>query len=215
MSKENAMRSKEKTQVYGEKQRKTYRFFTSPQKIIGALLLFGILFTSCSGDTADKQREQYGTTEQDLYEFMEVAFEKLQLTHGHGLKVAPQTECTIWETDSAMFARLTRDPDSPDPLHHSPRADLPKFLEPGDLEFMLQQKKRLDTFHWDVEKLGLNAANDRDWYAFSLPLFSKDRKRVVLTVREMCQIKVCGSRNYLFIHNDGEWTVVKGKKWYH
>jgi hypothetical protein len=64
---------------------------------------------------------------------------------------------------------------------------LDKCLTDGDIDFMLQQKIDHSNFKWDNSRLGFNLDNKNYWYAFSIPLFSQDKTKAILTIEDLCR----------------------------
>lgn len=87
---------------------------------------------------------------------------------------------------------------------------LPKCLTKGDIDEMLSQKKKLSNLTWDNSRLGFSSTNNKNWYCFSRPLFSKDRKKVILMIRNLCP-GLCGTGwTVVFTKLNNKWTSQTG-----
>jgi hypothetical protein len=166
---------------------------------------------------------QQDTTNQDIYEFMKVVIANQNLDLSYGLSVEPEQGCDLSDDDSIFLKTLL-----PAKSKHKEKTDtgdwrtmtvdpfeLPKCLTKSDIAYMLSQKQNLSTFKWDNSRLSFNSDNKKNWYAFSIPLFSKDRRKVVMMIRNLCP-GLCGTGwTVLFIKEDNRWTSQSGAHWIH
>ncbi len=84
-----------------------------------------------------------------------------------------------------------------------------------DVNYMLQQKRKLKSFSWDNSRLGFDTTNKKAWYSFSVPLFSKDHKKAIMSVEESCP-GLCGSGyTMLFTKQNNVWTSHYGIMHFH
>jgi hypothetical protein len=91
-----------------------------------------------------------------------------------------------------------------------------KCLTKKDISFMLAERERLKDFIWNNQRLGFNLSNENNWYEFSLPYFSRDRKTAIIVVRDLCKPFLCGSGSaLLYQYKDGHWTSSKVRTWIH
>ena len=89
------------------------------------------------------------------------------------------------------------------------------FVSKADISTMLKQKEILADFKWNVKRLGFNVNNDSNWYAFSVPLFSTDRKKAIMMIENLCP-GLCGTGStIMFIKKKDKWTSNQGKFWIH
>ena len=91
----------------------------------------------------------------------------------------------------------------------------PKVLTIEEINYMLEQKKYAANFKWDNAIFNFNQANDEKWYNISLPLFSMDKTKVIVTILDGCT-GLCGTGNtYLFIKNNEGWKKETVSHWVH
>jgi hypothetical protein len=91
----------------------------------------------------------------------------------------------------------------------------PKILTTAEINYMLEQKKYTSNFKWDNTIFNFNQTNNEKWYNISLPLFSMDKTKVVVTIVDGCK-GLCGhGMTYLFVKKDGSWNKQIIQGWYH
>jgi hypothetical protein len=88
-------------------------------------------------------------------------------------------------------------------------------LSQDDTAFIKRQSKRLDSFEWDVKRLGFNEDNTNNYYRISLPYFSKDKTRVLILVRDLCPGLCGGGKELLFINKGDVWEKQVIGSWIH
>ena len=91
-----------------------------------------------------------------------------------------------------------------------------KCLSTEDIDYMLSEKERWKDFNWDNQRLGFNLANEKNWYVFSLPYFTKDKKKAVLLIRDLCKPFLCGG-GYILLYTkeESKWKSNEIKRWIH
>jgi len=81
-----------------------------------------------------------------------------------------------------------------------------KCLTKKEMKSMLDQKRKFKNFKWDNSILGFNIENKKNYYTFSVPLFSPDKTKAVMMIKSICP-GLCGSgQTILFKKENGEWT---------
>jgi hypothetical protein len=86
-----------------------------------------------------------------------------------------------------------------------------KWLTQEDVDHMLTQKEKLKDFQWDNARLGFNSGNEREWYEFSVPLFSKDSTKIVMEYQWRCNQFLCGHDvPVLLTWENGIWILETG-----
>lgn len=91
----------------------------------------------------------------------------------------------------------------------------PKVLTANDINYMLEQKKYSENFKWDNSIFNFNQTNNDNWYSISLPLFSTDKSKVIVTIVDRCK-GLCGTGyTYLFIKVDDKWKKETISFWVH
>lgn len=88
-------------------------------------------------------------------------------------------------------------------------------LTKSDITYMLAEKRRLQHFSWDNKRLGFNVTNKENWYVFSLPYFSKDKKTALISIRSLCP-GLCGSGYVLlYRYEKNKWISKQVDFWVH
>ena len=88
-------------------------------------------------------------------------------------------------------------------------------LTKQDISGMIKQKEKLKAFKWNNNQLGFNLTNKSNWYSFSVPLFSEDKTKAVMMIRDLCS-GLCGSgKTILFTKKNEKWTSNTGMIWFH
>ena len=153
------------------------------------------------------------TTNQFIYDFMKVVINEQQLDLTNGLNVEPEPGCDLSNNDKKILETLLIEKQKPD--NDTFNLELPKCLTRGDIDDMLLQKEKLKQFWWDNTRLGFELLNREYWYCFSIPLFSKDRKKAVMMIRDLCP-GLCGSgHTVVFISENNKWTSHTDAGWLH
>lgn len=161
------------------------------------------------------------TANQDIYDFMKIVIAERQLNLGFGLAIEPEQNCDL-SSDDAIFLKTLliekkRSVKESDGLNNLivTGNELPKCFTKADVEDMLQQKKTFSTFTWNNTRLGFNPDNKKNWYCFSVPLFSKDRKKAIMMIRNLCP-GLCGTGStVVFTKENKKWSSVDGGQWIH
>ncbi|MBK8087618.1 MAG: hypothetical protein IPK31_06560 [Chitinophagaceae bacterium] len=165
------------------------------------------------------------TSNQNIYDFMKIMVNDQKLNLNYGLSIEPEFGCDLSGDDISFLNTLLIEPEKQEikadtgdwqniTITNS-SFELKKCLTPADIKSMLEQKRILPTFKWNNSRLGFDMANNKNWYCFSIPLFSKDKKKVVMMVRDLCQ-GLCGTgRTILFVKENSKWVSQTGGQWIH
>jgi hypothetical protein len=183
--------------------------------------------------TPVKPESKNTIAEKEIYEFMQIVMTEQKLSKENGLSIEPRDRCDPSLEDSTFLRQLLNE-NLTDTARNEEVYDtsdwksgmiavnvktgfgqLDKCLTSDDVNFMLQQKKDHMNFKWDNSKLGFNILNKSGWYAFSIPLFSKDRTKAVLMIQDLCP-GLCGTGwTLLYKKENNEWKSQKGNGWWH
>lgn len=175
------------------------------------------------------------TVNQDIYDFMKIVIADQKLDSSYGLTIEPEPGSDLSQNDKVFLKTLLIEKPKqeekadtsnwnkvdtgiwipmPVPVTFHP-FELEKCLTRNDINYMLSQKEALSTFKWDNTRLHFNLANNKNWYCFSIPLFSKDRNKAVMMIRSLCP-GLCGTGyTVLFIKEKNKWTSQTGPQWIH
>ncbi|MBL4642668.1 MAG: hypothetical protein JKY44_03650 [Flavobacteriaceae bacterium] len=186
-------------------------------KTCNILILLLILTISCV-----KSEKKNITSNEDIYEFMKVVIKEQNLNLSYGISIKPESDFDITKSDNENFKSLKTNLDSveqkSDSLNWSVNLNsltLLSNLSKEDISEMISQKESSKTFEWNNARLGFNLSNKNNWYSFSVPLFSKDKNKAVMMIRNLCP-GLCGEgKTILFIKKDGKWTSNLGMQWLH
>jgi len=161
------------------------------------------------------------TSNQNIYDFMKIVIADQKLDLNYGLSIEPENNCNGVQEDQIFLktllfekTKLAGDTVNLKSLTITYNL-LPKCLNKGDIADMLLQKEKLIHFTWDNSRLGFNLSNKKNWYNFSRPLFSKDRKKAIMMIECLCP-GLCGTGwTVLFSKQNDKWTSQKGEIWIH
>lgn len=162
------------------------------------------------------------TSNQDIYDFMKVVIADQHLELKNGLTLEPELGCDLSQDDKTFLISLLIQPPTTKPktdtgftfTTYSPMDNL-KCLTKSDIKSMLKQKEKYISFKWDNSRLGFDLHNDKQWYCFSIPLFSQDKTKAVMMIRDLCP-GLCGTGStILFTKEKDKWTSVTGGPWIH
>jgi len=100
-------------------------------------------------------------------------------------------------------------------LHREVSFKPSQCLTAADIAFMLRQQKELNGFVWDNSRMHFTISNTDRWYVFSIPLFSLDSTKALITIRDLCK-GLCGTgRTLLYQKKEGKWSSSAIEMWYH
>lgn len=161
------------------------------------------------------------TSNQYIYDFMQVVIADQKLDLSYGLTIEPSRGCDLSQDDSTFLKTLLIEKSKPKKDTSDWRNvtvtfnGLSKCLMKADIDEMLLQKEKLSKFTWDNSRLGFNNSNNKNWYCFSIPIFSKDKTKAVMMIRNLCP-GLCGTGwTVLFINENNRWTSTTGGQWMH
>jgi hypothetical protein len=197
-------------------------------------LFFLLAFYSCRQNSSTKaipisKIESKDTTlGKEIYDLMQIVITEQKLKKNSGLLIDPEDRCDASLEDSVFLKTLLIDSvkaevaiDTIDwqnrlmTITSTMFGQLDKCLNSEDVSCMLQQKKDHVNFKWDNSKLNFDMNNDSLWYAFSVPLFSKDKTKAVLRIESLCP-GLCGTGwTALCKKENGEWKCQNGFSWWH
>ncbi len=163
--------------------------------------------------------QQIDTSNQAIYDFMQRVILLKHLNLNYGLSLEPETRCDLSQDDSSFLKTLLIEEEEKKEKENGLitiySMELKKCLSQNDIKDMLFQKEKLKNFNWDNARLGFNLGNSKNWYSFSVPLFSRDKKKVILMIRDLCP-GLCGTGStVLFTQEKGIWNVSETSQWVH
>ncbi|HSY61732.1 MAG TPA: hypothetical protein VK796_07640 [Cytophaga sp.] len=153
----------------------------------------------------------YEDDETYLSKFLKVAAETLRY---YPIQEKPNDSAlAIQKTDSSFISLKIP------PLIFKPTTTFPNYtgyLTKRDIKYMLSEKRRLQNFKWNNQRLGFNLANKDNWYIFSIPYFSKDKKTALISIRALCSSFLCGNGDVLLYRfENNKWTSTEVDYWVH
>lgn len=164
-------------------------------------------------------------TEREIYDFMQVVITDQKLRKENGIATEPESRCDFSIDDKDFLKTLLIDTTKEKEISDSLNPDqmtfttsfgqLDKCLTNADIDFMLQQKNGHLSFKWDNNRLDFDTENKKYWYAFSIPLFSKDKTKAIIMIEDLCPGLCGGGWTVLFKRQNGKWTSQKGNQWLH
>ena len=180
---------------------------------------------------SNKIETRDSVSESEIYDFMKVVIANQKLKTNNGLSSEPKLNCDISLDDKEFLKSLLIDTTKQETNNYTDTTDwkngiitftattefgqLDKCLTNADIAFMLQQKADHSNFKWQNTKLGFNIKNDSTWYAFSVPLFSKDKSKAIIMIEDLCS-GLCGlGWSVLFKKEDNQWISQTGNQWFH
>lgn len=177
--------------------------------------------TSIADTSAETRPNTPDTSNQYIYDFMKVVIADQKLDLSYGLTIEPEQGCDLSQEDKTFLKTLLIEKtqskkDTGDWRNMTITINqLPKCLTKGDIDEMLSQKEKLSNFTWDNSRLGFNLSNNKNWYCFSRPLFSVDRQKAVMMIRNLCP-GLCGTGwTVVFTKQNNKWTSQTGGQWIH
>jgi len=169
------------------------------------------------------------TTNQYLYDFISDISDILKLDPNYGFDIRPQENISFDCKDRTYLKRFIQEKFDPEsglliefdfvssfqPETDSTELTSSIYLDKVDTSFMLKKKRKLKDFVWDVDRLNFDTSNHKNWYSFSIPLFSKDHKIALFTIQDLCS-GLCGNgRTIIFKHENKKWKYRTLEYWIH
>lgn len=168
---------------------------------------FCVLLTSCytssennsEVELSSNKKETAATaipkdsTHQAIYEFMTWVKKDQGLDSEFGLDLVPSSTCAMSGDERTFLNGLLigREKEKMKEGVVAPGMGLPECLRPEDVDWMLVQRKKFVDFTWNPTKLGFKWSNKDNWYQMSVPVFSKDGNKAVLSILNLCP-GLCG-----------------------
>ncbi|WP_272151346.1 hypothetical protein [Tenacibaculum aiptasiae] len=185
------------------------------------LYILALLFVLTNCQRISTKEESYN---QVIYDIMDVVIKDQKLKLNYGLNIEPEQNFGNEHTDQENFELLLaelaskKNNQKTDAINWRLQLNSQTLLADltrEDISEMIEQKEKLKGFTWDNSKLGFDLSNKKDWYSFSIPLFSKDRKSAVMMIRNLCS-GLCGEGKTIFLtKKEGKWTSEVGMIWMH
>lgn len=178
------------------------------------IVLFGsVLALSCAS------RHQQ---DDEIYELMKFVIKDQKLNLENGLSSRPDTYIFNELSDLKSTKVKIQNVDSTEIDVEGYKLRMPSVIyleycenmELEDIDYMLSAP--YDTsFRWDNGKLKFNRSNDSSWYSISLPVFSKDKSKAVMTIRNLCR-GLCGHGWVVCLRKEqNNWVAETGQQWMH
>ena len=151
------------------------------------------------------------TSNQYIYDFMKVVIADQKLDLNHGVAGTPEQKLYTAYDYRAFLTELLIDTSEHDTALRQEgrpiviRATLKKCLTQGDIDYMLLQRKNMANFYWNNGRLGFNFSDAGNYYSFSVPVFSKDKRKAIIMINDLCP-GLCGTGYTLLF-------TKKGKRW--
>ncbi|WP_179320907.1 hypothetical protein [Winogradskyella helgolandensis] len=185
------------------------------------LNILAILFILISCGQVSNKDEAYN---QDIYDFMKLVINEQELNLSYGLIIEPESSFDLNKSDEENFKSLLSELESKDKTKITDSINwtvelnsknLLSDLTKQDISGMIKQKEKLKVFKWNNNQLGFNLSNKNNWYSFSVPLFSEDKSKAVMMIRDLCSGLCGGGKTILFTKKNEKWTSNTGMIWLH
>lgn len=175
-----------------------------------------IAHSACLSSVSKKNTAfQKGSNNQYIYDFMKIVIADQKLDLNFCLKIKPDRE----KNDTAHLNHFLLDEKEVEKI---PGTLIPKVYESwkcltkAEVQEMLLQRETFINFEWDNERLKFNPENKKNWYYFSVPLFSADKNKALVNIMEFCDLFMCGSgKTLLYEKENDHWKARTITSWYH
>lgn len=209
-------------------------------RLLTTLIFISILW-SCNNSTADKQADptsepvitdsittaKFDSTSapQEIYDFMTIVIDEQKLHLNYGLIVESSQYLSVGCQDKKFLEdELLIKKEEPVKTVTVNGLVIPaeikvnifsRCLTKKDINTMLIQNTTYKNVRWDNSRLGFDLSNDKNYYSFSVPVFSADRTKAIIQIKDLCP-GLCGiSQTVLFKKEKGTWTSEVGAAAYH
>ncbi len=155
---------------------------------------------------------------------MKVIIDEQELNLNYGLRIEPEINFDLAKSDEENFKSLlsvleyenkNKITDSLNWTYELNSENLLSELTKQDISEMIKQKEKLKAFKWNNSELGFNLSNKNNWYSFSVPLFSEDKTKAVMMIRDLCPGLCGGGKTILFTKKNEKWISNTGIIWLH
>lgn len=192
------------------------------------IYVFTVLTFLCG--CVEKKKENI-KSDKDLHDLVKIFINEQGLNLNYGLRLEPEPNFDTYKSDNDNFtefinqlepkeigeqAKEIREQTDFSLLEAKLDAQsLMTGLTKEDVLEMVEQKKSLKSFKWNIDRLGFDSSNKENWYSFSVPLFSKDQRKAIMMIKDLCP-GLCGSgKTILFTKKNEKWTSNTGMIWFH
>jgi len=209
-------------------------------RLLTTLIFISILW-SCSNSTPDKKTDLTSQTviadsitttkfdstsaPQEIYDFMSMVINEQKLHNNYGLIIESDQHLSIGGQDKKFLEdELIIKKEEPVKTVTVNGIVMPteikmnmftRCLTKKDIDTMLIQNAIYKNVRWDNSRLGFDLHNDKNYYSFSIPVFSTDRTKAIIQIKDLCP-GLCGiSKTVLFKKENGAWTSETGASAYH
>jgi len=156
------------------------------------------------------------TANQMIYDFMAVVINNKKLNLKYGLLIDPSQDFSLEYKDKEFLETLL---EKKEPPVKTNTRSIPieftfdpydKCLTRMDIDQMLRQKEINKNIRWSNSRLGFDLTNHKNFYCFSVPVFSLDKKKAIVKISDLCP-GLCGtSETVLFKKENGKWISQSG-----
>lgn len=160
---------------------------------------------------------------EDINIFMLVLVKELSLNKSYGIKTDIETILDPAKIDSNylkefIISETTKESPSLDsmgfPINKSIKTyEIPKTISKADYKFMLKQHNNNIITSWDNSLFGFKLGNYEQYYAFSKPLFSLNKKQVIVRVDYKCPGQCGIGQVFIFNHDGNTWNYKTASYW--
>lgn len=162
------------------------------------------------------------TANKEIYDFIKEILETENLDQSNRLVSKPQENCDLSEPDSEYLKNFLIGPKNNTDTFDLKKGIISytydrfdKCLTKDDINFMLSQKKTYRGFKWNSSRLGFTNESTEFVYVFSIPLFSRDKTKAIMMIRNLCP-GLCGNgETVLFKKENNKWISKSINSWWH
>lgn len=193
-----------------------------------ALVITAVIFYSCNQPSkpntkrSNKEINQNfpcsDTISSDIYDFLNIVIRGHNLDTTYGIREVPLQDLNSGEPDSSflqkhlipypVLKKAERNPFNVIAIG----GEIDKCLNKEDIQYMLSQKNKNVNFQWQSKCVNLKDTNKfGEKYIFSVPLFSKDKTKFIITIENYR----AGGVILLYKRENNSWTSTVEDEWIH
>lgn len=189
---------------------------------IGLLLVVLIYGCAQSDQVADDSIQATAAQPTDreaaIYDFIKMLIADQELDKTNWLNPLPA------EFPAARLNEMLIDSGSRQPIEVSPKLGnvqaethfgLPQCLRQDDIFFIQKQLPGHTGFQWDHSRLGFASHQTDHWYQFSVPVFSIDSTKAIITLLSLCK-GLCGhGQTLVYQKTNHQWAKLGAYGWFY
>jgi hypothetical protein len=153
-----------------------------------------------------------------IYDFIKMVIADQELDKANWLNPLPaeisvtRLNEMLIDSGSRQSVKTSADPGN---IQVQTHFGLPQCLRQDDIFFMQKQLPGHTGFQWDHVRLGFASHQTGHWYQLSVPVFSRDSVKAIITVLSLCK-GLCGQgQTIAYQKTNNRWVPLGADRWFY